>query len=373
MAKHLDYYLLGLAAFLLIFGALFLATLSAPASMQIFGNTNYYIFHQLIRIGLGFILAFIAFKTPLHIFKKIALPLFIINLILLVVVFLPAVGTKFWGAQRWISIGHNTFQPSEFFKITAVLYLSAWLSNRFHKISKKNWKSSMKKGYYGFTTLLLPFLVLLAVITVILYMQRDISTLGIIGITLLVVYFVSGTPFWHMMLTFVMGVSSAALFIVVEPYRLQRLKVFLHPETDVLGIGLQLKQSLIAIGSGGMFGKGLGMSIQKFGFLPQAMSDSIFAILGEETGIIGCTILIAVFLLFFWRSLKIANSTSDNFAKLTSVGIATWITLQAFINIASTIGIFPLSGIPLPFLSYGGSHIIAEMIGVGILLNISKL
>lgn len=372
MKRHIDYYFLGSAVFLLIFGVLFLATLSAPASMQIFGNTNYYIFHQLIRIGLGLILALIAFKTPLHIFKKFAFPLFIINLLLLAVVFLPVVGTKFWGAKRWISIGNNTFQPSEFLKITVVLYLSAWLSNRLSELSKKNWKSSIKRGYNGFTKLFVPFLVLLSVITIMLYLQRDISTLGVIAITLIVVYFVSGAPFWHILLAFVMGISSAALFIMVEPYRLQRLKVFLHPETDALGIGLQVKQSLIAIGSGGIFGKGLGMSIQKFGFLPQAMSDSIFAILGEETGIIGCIILIAIFLLFFWRSIRIANATNNTFARLTSVGIGTWITLQAFINIASTIGIFPLSGIPLPFLSYGGSHIIAEMIGMGILLNVSK-
>jgi len=372
MKTHVNYYFLGSVFFLIVFGMLFLATLSAPASMQIFGNTNYYLFHQLFRIGLGLCLCFIAFKIPLHTFKKLSFILLFINLLLLIAVFLPKLGVEFWGAKRWISIGNNSFQPSEFLKITSVLYLSAWLSNRFYGSSKKNWSSWIKKGYYNFTRIFLPFLVFLGIIVILLYFQRDISTLGIIGATLIAVYFVSGTTIWHTVLAFLMGFASTALFIIIEPYRVQRLKVFLSPGTDPLGIGLQVKQSLIAIGSGGIFGEGLGMSTQKFGFLPQAMSDSVFAILGEETGIVGSLILVSLFLLFFWQSIKIANAATDKFSKLTAVGISTWITFQAFINIASTIGIFPLSGIPLPFFSYGGSHVIAEMIGVGILLNISK-
>jgi len=160
--------------------------------------------------------------------------------------------------------------------------------------------------------------------------------------------------------------------IIREPYRIQRLLIFLHPETDPLGIGFHLRQSLIAIGSGGIFGKGLGMSTQKFGFLPEAMSDSVFAVLGEETGIIGCSILILLFLLFLFLGFKIAKSSTDKFSKLTAVGITVWIVSQAFINITSTLGLFPISGIPLPFFSYGGSHIISEMIAIGLLLNISK-
>jgi len=152
----------------------------------------------------------------------------------------------------------------------------------------------------------------------------------------------------------------------------QRFLVFLHPEADPLGVGFQLKQSLLAVGSGGIFGKGLGMSTQKFGYLPQAMSDSMFAILGEETGIIGCTILLLLFLAFCWQAIKIANNSSDKFGKLIAIGITVWFMTQAFMNIASAIGIFPLSGIPLPFFSYGGSHIISELIAVGLLLNISK-
>ena len=158
----------------------------------------------------------------------------------------------------------------------------------------------------------------------------------------------------------------------IAPYRAARLLVFLNPETDPMGMGYQLKQALIAVGSGGIFGLGLGMSVQKFGFLPQSMADSIFAIFSEETGFIGSLILIFLFLIFFWRGFKIAKKSMDQFSKLAALGISCWIILQALINIGSMIGIIPLTGVPLPFLSYGGSALVTELIGVGILLNISK-
>lgn len=372
MKRRINYYFLFIVISLIIFGLLFLATLSAPASLQIFGNTNYYLFRQFLSFVIGLILGFVAFKTPLNFFKKIALPLLIINLLILVLVFLPGIGVKFWGAQRWIGIGKNTFQPSEFLKITAILYLAALISSKFSVHSKRSWILLAKKGYHNFIKVFLPFFFLLAIISAILILQPDISTMGVLSISLIALYFSARTPIWHTILTALVGVMSALLLVYFKPYRAQRLLVFFNPETDPLGIGFQLKQSLLALGSGGIFGKGLGMSTQKFGFLPQAMSDSTFAVLGEEAGIIGASVLVLLYLLFFWQGIRISSSASDKFAKLTAVGITVWITSQAFINIASTIGIFPLSGIPLPFFSYGGSHIIAEMIGVGILLNISK-
>jgi cell division protein FtsW len=372
MHRHINYYFLGLSIFLTGFGLLFLSTLSAISSLQIFGNTNYYLFHQLIAVIIGLVFGTIAFKVPLSFLKKIAPILLLINLVALVIVFLPLIGTKLWGASRWLNIGGLSLQPSEFFKVTAIIYLSAWLSNKFTKSSKKGWIVTAKKEYDTFIKAYVPFLIFLATIVVIFYFQRDITTLGIITVTLIVVYFEAGTPLWNTIATITVGIGGALILIIKEPYRFERLLIFLHPETDPLGKGLQLKQSLIALGSGGIFGKGLGMSTQKFGFLPQAMSDSIFAILGEETGIIGCVILISLFLLFIWFGLSIANSSSDTFSKLTAVGLSTWIFFQACINIASTMGLFPLSGIPLPFFSYGGSHIIAELIAVGLLLNISK-
>lgn len=373
MKKRFNYPLFFLVSSLVIIGTLFLATLSTLSSLRQFNTTNYYLIHQLIY-GLlpGVIFGFIAYKFPLHYLKKIAPILLFLNFIALLLVFVPFIGSKFWGAQRWISIGRITFQPSEFLKISSILYLSAWITSKLSDGRQKDWISMAKKSYSNVIQLFLPFIIFLGVISIILYLQPDISTLGITGLTLIFIYFSSGTPLWHTLLIIAVGASGLTYLIMTEPYRFDRWLIFLHPGSDPLGKGLQLSQSLMAIGSGGFFGKGLGMSVQKFGFLPQAMSDSIFAIFAEETGIFGCIILIALFFLFLWFGFKVAKHSNDKFSKFAAVGITFWITFQAFVNISSVAGLFPLSGIPLPFFSYGGSHLINELIGVGLLLNISK-
>lgn len=370
MKKHIDFYLLGVVGTLLILGFLFLSTLSATASYKDFGTTTYYTFHQLKSFIPALILAVIAFFIPLNFVKKIAPWLLLLTFILLLVV--AFFGSNFWGAQRWIVLFGIVLQPSEILKLTSVLYLSAWLANRMHDNKTKNVLDMAKGGFTNFLKLYLPFTVLLGIISIIMIKQRDLSTLGIIGLTLVVLYFSAKTPFWHTVLTVLGGIAGLFVFIKFEPYRWARFSVFLHPETDPQGIGWQISQSLIAIGSGGFFGKGVGMSSQKFGFLPQSMTDSIFPIIGEETGIIGCTILIALFLFFLWRGIKTARSTNDKFSQLVALGITFWIVFQAFINISSSIGMWPLAGIPLPFFSYGGSHLLTEMAGIGLLLNISK-
>ena len=372
MKKHISYPLLFLSIILIFFGFLFLSTLSAPESLRTFATTNYFVLHQLRSLIPALILGIIVFFIPIHIIKKFAPYLLLINLFLLILVFIPFFGSEFWGAKRWIIVGGFVLQPSELLKITSILYLSAWISNRQVDKTKKDIVSHAKNTIYNITYILLPFLFLLSIISIILIMQPDLSTLGIIGLTLLAIYFGSKTPVWHTVFIVLGGIAGLIALIKFEPYRLGRLLVFLHPETDPLGIGFQVKQSLIAIGSGGFFGKGLGLSYQKFGFLPQAMTDSVFAVLGEETGIIGSPILIILFLLFLWFGFKIAKNSTDKFAKFTALGITFWITLQAFINISSAIGIWPLAGIPLPFFSYGGSHLLTELAGVGLLLNISK-
>src|SRR3989344_1283663 len=277
MKKHINYYFLITVGLLVCFGILFLATLSAPASFQTFGNTNYYLFHQLVALAIGLVLAFITFKITIHIIKKISPFLLALNIVLLLLVFMPLVGVKFLGAKRWIAIGSHTLQPSEFLKITSMLYLAAFLSNRSLEGIKRGWTQTAKKGYDAFRKVFVPFLILLSIIVAILYFQKDISTLGIVTVSLLAIYFAAETPLWHTLVVIISGISSAFLFIRIEPYRIQRLLIFLHPESDPLGTGFHIRQSLIAMGSGGIFGKGLGMSTQKFGFLPEAMSDSVFA------------------------------------------------------------------------------------------------
>ena len=372
MKRHINYNLLILSAILIISGLLFLSTLSAVRSLKLFGNTNYYLFNQLISIAIGLVAGFIFLKIPLNFLKKYAVILLVFNVLALLAVLIPGLGVKTNGASRWISIRGIGFQPSEFFKITIVVYISAWLSEKLSGQSKRGLRFLLERNYYCFTKVFLPFLVFLAITAGIFYLQKDISTLGIIAVTLIAIYFAAQTPIWHTALLFMGGVSGLMFLIIKEPYRLQRLLAFLNPEADIMGIGMQSNQALIALGSGGIFGKGLGMSIQKFSFLPESMTDSIFAIVGEELGIIGCAVLVVLFILFLWQGIKIAKSATDTFSKLTAVGIGTWITFQAFINMTAAIGIFPLAGIPLPFFSYGGSHIVAEMMGIGLLLNISK-
>ena len=368
--KHLDYFLLFIVALFLILGISFLATISAPLSFKRFEITNYYLVHQLTRGFLpGIILGMVFFLIPLDFLRKKSPLLLFGNLIALVLVFF--IGDRFWGATRWLSFGIISFQPSEFFKITSILYLSSWLKNRLNYYERGTAVMKRKKLDYNFKRVFLPFLIFLAIIAIILTFQKDVSTLGIIGLTMLAIYFATGAPIWHSFL--IIGGALSGLFLLVkyEAYRLSRFLVFLNPEIDPMGLGFQAKQAIIAVGSGGIAGRGLGMSSQ-IGYLPQSMSDSTFAIFAEETGFAGCILLILLFLIFLWLGLMISRRSNDKFSEFAALGITFWIVLQGFVNISSMTGISPLAGIPLPFISYGGSHIVSELIGVGILLNIAR-
>ena len=358
-----DYIFIFIVVCLILLGGLILVSVSLPISQEKFGSSFYYLNHQII-FGLlpGLILAFSAFKIKLVSFKKWAPILLLINLIFLGMVFLPLIGVNFRGSARWINLGPISFQPSEFLKLSFILYLSSWLASRTEKIKTKN----------EFWQTLLAFLVVMGIISIFLIFQPDISTLFVIISVASLMYFLAKTPLGHSILIVFMIILAFLVLIKIAPYRFNRILVFLNPELDPMGIGYQIKQALIAIGSGGIFGSGLGLSLQKFGFLPHSISDSIFAIFAEETGFLGSLVLVLLYLVFFWRGLKIGKQSADNFSKFCAFGITFWITLQGFINIGSMIRILPLTGIPLPFISYGGSALISELIGVGILLNISK-
>jgi len=237
-------------------------------------------------------------------------------------------------------------------------------------------KGEAKKRFFekeeNFKYTFIPFLIISAIITLLLMKQSDLSTLVVIISSGAIMYFASGTPLWHIILMALIGGGTFLTLIKLAPYRMKRIMVFLNPDLDPMGIGYQIKQVLIGIGSGGIVGLGLGMSNQKFGFIPQIMSDSIFAIFSEEAGFIGSFGLILLFCLFLFRGFQIAKRTDDMFSKLFAIGFCSWICMQAFINIGAMTGLLPLTGIPLPFISYGGSHVAVELIGVGILLNISK-
>ena len=358
---HLDIVLLSIVIFFITLEILLIATISFPLALEKFNDGYFFLRHQLIY-GLipGIFLGLFFFKIPLNILKKKSLILFLLNLIVIACIFLPKIGASFGGASRWIKLGGITFQPSEFLKITAILYLASLISKRANR-------KEAKKG-----ALLFSFLVILTAISLPLIRQPDISTLGIIIMTLLLVYFAGKTPIFHSIFIIVLILGGLLFLMQSASYRLERLLVYLEPQIDPLGIGYQSKQSLITIGSGKILGQGIGYSRQKFGFLPQPISDCIFAIFAEETGFLGTATLILVFLVFLWRGIKISKESSDLFSQLVGLGIIFWLTFQAFLNISGLLGIIPFSGIPLPFISYGGSHLIVELIGVGLLLNISK-
>lgn len=360
MAKrqpNTDYFLLSLAIILLLLGVIILTSISAPLSLEKFGNTYYYLKrHMVVGVIPGLVLAFFLFMVNLELLKKWAPLLFLINLILMIIVFLPKIGLTLGGATRWLHIGRNvTFQPSEALKLTFVLYLASLMAAR-EKPSQT----------------LLAFLGTSLLIGALLILQPNISTLVIILLTGVVIYFTMNTPLWQTLVMVLGGIPVLIWLIILAPYRFQRLVAFLKPEIDPLGITYQSKQALVAVGSGGILGLGLGMSKQKFGFLPESLTDSVFAIFAEETGFLGSVILVFLFLLLLWRGLKIAKESSDKFRKASATGIAFWLCFQSFLSIGIMIGLLPIAGIPLPFISYGGSHLVTEMAGIGILLNLAK-
>jgi cell division protein FtsW len=371
-ALALDYRILAVFLFLFIGGLVFMVSTTFSSSQEIYGSTTYILFHQL-KFGVlpGIVLGLICFFVPLHKIRKLSFLGVAAALLLTALVFVPGVGVNTGGALRWVSLGPFSFQPSEFLKIAFIVYLAAWIS------SKKKEGSEQRKGINfwnakDLTVIFLPFLAILFVIGLILYCQPDISTLGVIVITAFLMFFAAKTRPVYTVLLVCGGIAAFAFFVSFSSYRLERMFTFLNQGSDPMGKGYQINQSLISIGSGGWFGKGIGVGMQKFGFLPHPASDSIFAVLGEETGFIGSFLLVSAFFLFAWFGLKAAKAAKDDFSRMLAVGIVSWITLQAFIHMGAMVEIMPLTGIPLPFISYGGSHLIAEFMAAGILLNVSK-
>jgi cell division protein FtsW len=365
-SRGLDFILIATTGLLITFGIIVLASASTSVPEEKFGSIYHLFNHQLLLALLpGILLAIVFLKFPLNLLKKKAPILLLLSLLLMIIVFLPQIGIKSGEAARWINLGFFSLQPSEPLKLTFILYLASWLESR----SKKK---SLSKSPKKIEESLIAFLVIIILITILLILQSDVSTLGVIVVTATLMYFFANTPFWHTLFIVIMGIAILFVSVKVAPYRLERIAVFFNPKIDPMGISYQLKQALIAVGSGKIFGVGLGMSQQKFGILPHPMSDSIFAILAEEMGFLGSVFLISLFLLFLWRGFKIGKESSDMFSQLTALGITSWILIQVFISISSMIGLTPMTGIPLPFISYGGSALITELAAVGILLNISK-
>ncbi len=360
---------------LLLLGTGFIIFLSA--SQSLLGRT---IGADFITVALkqfaillaGTILLLVFARIPYKKYRAAAFWAFLLAIILNLLVFVPHIGFGSGGARRWLNFGFTTFQPSEFLKLAFVFYLAYWLSQEKEKI--QTWKQGI-----------LPYLVITGIPAMILMMEPDTGSFMVLFFASLAMLLGSGARWRHIFLLF--GAALAGIWFLAMAsqasllprpvadkftYLGHRFETFFHPENDIQGKSYQINQSLIAIGSGGLSGRGFGQSVQKFNYLPEAIGDSIFAVLGEEFGLIGASTLVILFMLFALWGLKISSRLADPFGRLLALGIVILITAQSFINIASMLGLIPLTGVPLIFVSQGGSALLIALLEVGIVLNISK-
>lgn len=291
--------------------------------------------------------------------RRFAFYIFLASLLATAAVFIPHVGMSHGGATRWLNLGITTVQPSEFLKIGFVVYLATWFSGLHKKI--ENWR-------FG----LLPFIGSVGAVGVIMLAQPDTDTFMIIAAAGMAMYLIAGGKWQHIAGIVLTGILLLAVIAFFRPYIMQRLTTFMHPENDQLGSGYQINQSLIAIGSGGAFGRGFGQSIQKFEYLPEPIGDSIFAVYAEEFGFLGSVLLIVGLVSLALRGYKTAAQAEDIFGTLLVTGFITIIIGQAFLNIAAMVAVAPLSGLPLPFISHGGTALMVTLASLGIVLNVSR-
>jgi len=355
-----DRVLFGVVGILTLLGVLMIASAGVVYADVRFGDPYFFFKRQMIGVVLGFIGLFVFSYIDYHLYRKWALIIFTGALFLLFIVLLPGVGAEAYGANRWIGIGPMSFQPAEAMKLALILYVAAWCAGKGKKIIT------------DFNDGLIAFLLIVGLACILVLMQPDVGTTVMLGAIAVGMFYLAGARLAHIAMIGGLGVGSLIVLVVMAPYRMARFTVFIHPEADLQGAGYQVQQALIAIGSGGVFGIGLGHSRQKGLYLPEPVGDSIYAIIAEELGMIGTLGIILLFILLTWRGLKIAASAPDMFGKLVAGGITIWIAGQAIMNIAAITALMPLTGIPLPFISYGGTSIMFTLISVGILLNISK-
>jgi len=348
-----DRWFLFIVIILAFFGVLMVYDSSVVIAIRDFGTPYYFVHEQLKWLIFGGIALFIFSNIDYHVWQKFALPMLLATLFLLIAVFFPGIGVHALGAHRWLNFGFFILQPAELVKLVLIIYLSAWFSK-------------VEKGKF------VAFLLLLGIIIGLVIIEPDLGTAIIILSIALFLYFFSGAPLMQFLLLFPVFFVGISGLSVIAPYRFRRLTTFFNPESDPLGASYQIRQVLFALGSGGWLGVGIGKSRQKYQYLPEANTDSIFAIIGEEVGFIGAIFVVVSFLFLVWRGFKIAKGAADPFGKLLALGISSWVGIQTIINLAAMVAILPLTGVPLPLVSYGGSSLIILLSAFGILLNISK-
>ena len=354
-----DMTLLIVVGILLFLGLIFLSSASSTQAFYQYHDTYRFVKQQLTHgIIPGLVLFYIALRVDYNFYKKFIYLFLGASIILLLLVFITSFKSGFGTAQSWISLGSLVFQPSELVKLLFILFLAGWFDKRGQEM-------------LNFKTTTIPFIIIFLIISLLLIKQPDVGTLSIIAITALSMYYVAGAHWKHLGLILAGGALSFVVLIKAAPYRLARFTAWFNPEVDPQGIGWQIKQALIAVGSGGWFGQGLGASRQK-SYLPMPSNDSIFAVISEEIGFIFTAALLCLFTVFMYKGFQIAKNAPDNFSKLLALGITMWISSQIFINIAGMIQLMPITGVPLPFISLGGTNLVMTLLSVGILANISR-
>lgn len=351
--RNFDVWILVLTVFLIIFGLIMIFESSNVSAYRDFGDKYHYVKEQFIWSIVGFTGLLTAFLIPYKKFYNWSVPILIGTIIFLIVVFIPGIGIKTYGASRWIGFRSINFQPSELAKLTVIFYLSAWFSNK-------------ERGR------LMPFLLLLGLIVGLVVLQPDLGTAIILSLISMMLYFLSGAPIWQFAMLIPCMLFATIGLAVSSPYRFKRLTTFLNPNSDPLGASYHIRQILIALGSGGWMGIGLGASRQKYQFLPEATTDSIFAIIGEDFGFIGSVVLLVIILIFLYKIYQVAKHAPDRHSYLLASGIFILFASQVTINLGAIVSLLPLTGVPLPFISYGGSSLVVAMTAIGIILNISR-
>lgn len=337
---------------LLGFGLIMIYSASVAEAAASFGNKWHFVLLQLKWAGFGIVAMLAMSVIPPKIWEKLA-PFFLVaGLCLLLIVIIPGIGTKVQGARRWLVLPGMTLQPAELIKFIEVLYLSSWLNAK--KIT------------------LFQFGIFLATIAGLIMLQPDMGTTLVVSLLAASLYFLAGYPLRHFFLIGGIGITLGVGLILIEPYRLDRVKTFLDPLHDPQGTSYHMRQVLLSLGSGGPTGLGIGRSRQKYAYLPEATTDSIFAVVGEELGFVGGILLIGAFLYYLSLIFKIASAEHDKFTSTLVGGVGAWIGLQVCLNLAAMVALIPLTGVPLPLVSYGGSSLITMLAGVGLVLSVAR-
>lgn len=334
-----------------IIGIIAIYNASVVEAVKDFNDRFFFVRQQITWLVIASIISLVVSIVPISLIKKLSGVALIVSITLLVLVLIPGIGSKYLGARRWLEIGPVVLQPSEIAKIVVVVYLSYWLQ----KAQK-----------------LIHFLTLIAVFASLIMLQPDLGTAIILTGTSVLMFYLSGAPLSDFTKIIAFGLVAILLLIIASPYRLNRVKTYLDPTSDPLGKAYHVNQILYGLGSGGVTGVGLGMSRQKYAFLPEATTDSIFVVIAEEFGFIGSTVFISILVYFVYRCFRIALETKDVYLKMLASGITMIYLLQMVVNLGSMTSLFPLTGVPLPFISYGGSSLTTNFIALGLLMNISR-